>query len=333
VTMRVGVHVGHWEGRPHDVATLAREAEAAGLDSVWVSETWGSDAVVLATAVATSTTRIGVGTAVLQMPARTPATTAMSALTLDHLSGGRFRLGLGVSGPQVVEGWHGVPYGKPLERTREYVEVVRAALRREGPLTHDGDVYPLPLPGGQGKPLKMNVRPLRPDVPVYLAAMGPRNVALAMEIADGWLPLFFAPEHVGAFDLPALPDGFDVAPMVPVAIGEDLAAMRDAVRPQIALYVGAFGSRERNFYKDLVVRFGFDAEARAIQDAALDGRMTDAVGAVPDALVDAVALVGPVERVRDRLAAYAEAGATTVLAMTKDAATIRSLAQAAEGAR
>jgi F420-dependent oxidoreductase-like protein len=329
--MRVGVHVGHWEGHPHDVVALAREAEASGLDSVWVSETWGSDAVALASAIATATTRIGVGTAVLQMPARTPATAAMAALTLDHLSAGRFRLGLGVSGPQVVEGWHGVPFDRPLARSRAYVEIVRSALRREGPLTHEGEPYLLPLPGGSGKPLKANVRPLRADVPVYLAAMGPRNVALALEIADGWLPLFFSPEHVGAFDLPAFPAGFDVAPMVQTAIGEDLAAMREAVRPQIARYVGAFGSRERNFYKDLVARFGFEAEARAIQDAALDGRMTDAVGAVPDALVDAVALVGPVERVRDRLAAYAEAGATTVLAMTKDPATIRSLALAAEG--
>lgn len=331
--MRVGVHVGHWEGRPHDVVALAREAESCGLDSVWVSETWGSDAVALAAAIAAETERIGVGTAVLQMPARTPATTAMAALTLDHLSGGRFRLGLGVSGPQVVEGWHGVPYGRPLERTLAYVEIVRAALRREGPLTHGGEVYPLPLPGGVGKPLKTNVRPRRADVPVYLAAMGPRNVALAAQIADGWLPLFFAPEHVDVFDLPSLPDGFDVAPMVQTAIGDDLAAMRDAVRPQIALYVGAFGSRDHNFYKDLVARFGFGAEAQAIQDAALDGRMTDAVSAVPDALVDAVCLVGPVERVRDRLTAFAEAGATTVLAMTKDPATIRSLAQAAEGAR
>ena len=181
---------------------------------MWVSETWGSDAVALAAAIAAETERIGVGTAVLQMPARTPATTAMAALTLDHLSGGRLRLGLGVSGPQVVEGWHGVPYGRPLERTRAYVEIVRTALRREGPLTHEGEVYPLPLPGSLGKPLKTNVRPLRPDVPIYLAAMGPRNVALAVEIADGWIPLFFSPEHIGALALPALPAGFDVAPMV-----------------------------------------------------------------------------------------------------------------------
>jgi F420-dependent oxidoreductase-like protein len=331
--MRVGVHLGHWEGRPHDVVALAREAEACGLDSVWVSETWGSDAVALAAAIAVGTERIAVGTAVLQMSARTPATAAMAALTLDHLSGGRFRLGLGVSGPQVVEGWHGVSYGRPLARTRGYVEVVRAALRRDGPLAHDGVEYPLPLPGGSGKALKANVAPLRADVPIYLAAMGPRNVALAAEVADGWLPLFFSPEHADVFDLDAPTDGFDVAPMVLTAIGEDVAAMRDAVRTPIALYVGAYGSRERNFYHDLVARFGFGAEARAIRDAALDGRMADAVDAVPDALVDAVALVGPVERVRDRLAAYEEAGATTVLAMTKDAGTIRALATVAGGAQ
>jgi F420-dependent oxidoreductase-like protein len=324
--MRIGVHLRHWEHTPHDVAALAKLAEDVGLDSVWVSETWGSDAVALAAWIAAHTSRIAIGTGVLQMPARTPAAAAMAGLTLDHLSGGRLRLGLGVSGPQVAEGWHGVPFGSPLARTREYVALVRAALAREAPLALDGEVYTLPVPGGQGKSLKLNVQPLRADVPIYLAAMGPKNVALAAEIADGWLPLLFCPEHPDVFDLPELPASFDVAPMVLTAIGDDLAAARDEVRPQIALYVGAYGSRDENFYADLVRRYGFEAEVDAIQDAALDGRLADATAAVPDALVDALTLVGPAARVRDRLQAYEAAGATSVLAMTKDPATIRASA-------
>ncbi len=326
--MRVGVHVGHWEGQPHDVAWLAREAEACGLDSVWVSETWGSDAVALCAAMAANTSTIGIGAGVLQMPARTPATTAMAALTLDHLSGGRFRLGLGLSGPQVAEGWHGARFDHASERSSEYVGLVRRALAREGTLTGEGPHYPLPLPGGAGKPLKANVSPLRADLPLYLAAMGPRNVALAAEVADGWLPLFFCPERVDAFELPPLRAGFDVAPMVHVAIGPDLDVCRDEVRPLIALYVGAFGPRGGNFYHQLVTRFGFGEAADRIQEAALTGGMADATAAVPDALVDAIALVGPAAMVCDRLAAFADAGATTVLARTKDATTIRVLAEA-----
>ena len=253
----------------------------------------------------------------------------MAALTLDHLSGGRFRLGLGVSGPQVVEGWHGVSFDAPLERTREYVGIVRPMLRRDDVLTSAGPHYPLPRPGGTGKPLKANVRPLRADLPIYLAAMGPRNVALAAEIADGWLPLLFSPEHADAFSIGDLPDGFDVAPMVLTSIGDDLAAARDEVRTQIALYVGAFGSATVNFYADLVRRYGFERDVDAIQAAALDGRMADATAAVSDDLVDAVALTGPPARVRERLDAYAGAGATTVLAMTTDASTIRALAEVA----
>jgi len=253
----------------------------------------------------------------------------MAALTLDHLSGGRLRLGLGVSGPQVVEGWHGVPFGSPLVRTREYVTLVRAALKRGEPLVLDGQVYTLPVPGGPGKPLKTNVRPLRAEVPIYLAAMGPKNVALALEIADGWLPLLFCPEHADVFGLPPIPEGFDVAPMVLTAIDDDLDAARDEVRPQIALYVGAYGSRGQNFYADLVRRYGFEAEVDRIQEAALDRRMGDAAAAVSDELVDALTLVGPVARVRERAQAYAEAGATSLLAMTKDAASIRGMGEVA----
>jgi F420-dependent oxidoreductase-like protein len=327
--MRIGVHLRHWDGRPHDVAALAMLAEEVGLDSVWVSETWGSDATVLAAWIAAHTSRIRIGTGILQMPARTPAATAMAATTLDHLSEGRLLLGLGLSGPQVVEGWHGVPFTSPLVRTREYVAIVRAALAREVPLAFDGDVYTLPVPGGPGRSLKLNVQPRRADVPVYLAAMGPRNVALAAEIADGWLPLLFCPERAGVFGAPPRRDGFDVAPMVLTAIDDDVAVARDVVRPQIALYVGAYGSRAKNFYADLVRRYGFDEEVDRVQEAALDRRMADATAAVSDSLVDALALVGPVARVRERVQAYAEAGATSVLAMTSDPSTIRAMGEVA----
>jgi|1185.fasta_scaffold22421_2 F420-dependent oxidoreductase-like protein len=327
--MRIGVHLRHWDRTPHDVAALAKLAEDVGLESVWVSETWGSDATALATWIAAHTSTIAIGTGILQMPARTPAATAMAAATVDHLSGGRLRLGLGVSGPRVVEGWHGVPYGSPLARTREYVAIVRAALAREAPLAFDGDVYTVPVPGGDGRALKLNVVPLRPNIPIYLAALGPRNVVLTKEIADGWLPLLFSPAHADIFELGDVGTDFDIAPMVLTAIDDDVAATRDIVRPDIALYVGAYGPKSRNFYAGLVRRYGFEAEVDAIQGAALEGRMGDATAAVTDAMVDTLALAGPVPHVRDRLQAYAEAGATSVLAMTKDAATIRSLGEAA----
>jgi F420-dependent oxidoreductase-like protein len=325
--MRIGVHLRHWDRTPHDVAALAKLVEDVGLESVWVSETWGSDATVLATWIAAHTSRIAIGTGILQMPARTPAAAAMAAATVDHLSGGRFRLGLGVSGPRVVEGWHGVPYASPLTRTREYVAIVRAVLARKEPVTFNGDVYALPLPGGEGRALKLNVVPLRSDIPIYLAAMGPKNVALTKEIADGWLPLLFSPDHSDVFGLAGLRPDFDVSPMVLTAIDDDLAAARDVVRPDIALYVGAYGPRTRNFYADLVRRYGFDAEVDAIQDAALEGRMGDATAAVTDAMVDTLALAGPAALVRDRLQAYDKAGVTSVLAMTKDPDTIRRLGE------
>lgn len=327
--MRIGVHLRHWDRTPHDVAALAKLAEDVGLESVWVSETWGSDATALATWIAAHTSTIAIGTGILQMPARTPAATAMAAATVDHLSGGRLRLGLGVSGPRVVEGWHGVPYGSPLARTREYVAIVRAALAREAPLAFDGDVYTVPVPGGDGRALKLNVVPLRPNIPIYLAALGPRNVVLTKEIADGWLPLLFSPAHADIFELGDVGTDFDIAPMVLTAIDDDVAATRDIVRPDIALYVGAYGPKTRNFYADLVRRYGFDADVDAIQGAALEGRMGDATAAVTDAMVDTLALAGPAARVRDRLRSYAEAGVTSVLAMTKDPATIRALAEVA----
>ena len=305
---------------------------------MWVSEAWGSDAVSMAAWIAARTSRIGVGTAVMQLAARTPAATAMTAATLDALSGGRFRLGLGTSGPRVVEGWHGARFDDPLGWTREYVEVIRRVLRRE-PLAFLGRRFRLPAVDGDGdgKPLRLAFPPHHPNLPIYLAALGPRNVALAAEVADGWLPMLFSPEHAEVFRGPleegfarrgGRPEGFDVAPFAFAATGEDVAACRDAVRPQVALYVGGMGSRERNFYAGLVARYGFEAEARAIQEAFLGGRRAEAVGLVPDRLVDAVALVGPVPALRERLAAYREAGVTTLVASTTDEGTVRALAEA-----
>src|SRR6266508_1422911 len=260
---------------------LVLEAETLGFDSVWSAEAYGSDAVTLITWAAARTERIGVGTAIMQIPARTPAATAMTAITLDHLTGGRFRLGLGVSGPQVSEGWHGVPFNKPLGRTREYVEIVRTILRRKAPLEFHGEHYDVPVRGGTGlgKPLKTIVHPLRPNLPIYLAAIGPRNVSLAAEIADGWLPTFYAPAHSDLF-AGALAEGLarsgrsradlDVAPFAMVLLGDDLEACRDLARPMIALYVGGMGARGRNFYNDLVARYGYEGEAAKIQDLYLE---------------------------------------------------------------
>jgi F420-dependent oxidoreductase-like protein len=336
--MRIGIHVGHWEGEPHDVAALAVEAERAGFDSVWTSETWGSDGAILLAWIAARTDRIGIGAGVLQVPARTPTAAAMAALTLDHLSGGRLRLGVGVSGPQVAEGWHGVAFDHPVERTREYVQIVRSVLRRETPVTSPGPAYPLPLPAGRGKALKTNVHPLRTDVPIYVAAMAPRNVALAAEIADGWIPFLFSPDQPGVFD-EALREGatragrdpsrLDVAPMVPVAFGDDLDACRDGLRPLLALYAGGMGSAGANFYKDLVTRFGYGEAAAAIQEAFLGGRRAEATALVPDRMIDELCLVGPVPRVRDRLDAWRAAGVTTLLAKARDVGTIGALAEAA----
>jgi len=338
--VRVGIHVGHWEGTPRDLVPLAQAAERLGLDSVWTSETWGSDAIVLATWMASHTTRIGIGVGVAQMAARTPANAAMAALTLDHLSGGRLRFGLGASGPQVVEGWHGVVFDDPLGRTREYVDIVRAIWSRETPVTSDGPHYPLPVNGGTGlgRPLKTNVRPLRADIPLFIAAMGPRNVALTAEIAEGWLPLMYSPDHADAFaeslrtgfDSRERPTGLEIAPMVPVAVGDDLAASRDAVRPTIALYVGAYGSKDANFYNALVARYGYETEAAHIQDLFLDGKRAEAIAAVTDAMVDELALVGPAGRVADRMHAYRNAGVATLLLQVGDFDAVARVAIAAD---
>ena len=335
--------MGYWSGAPVDVMPLIEEAERLGFDSVWSAEAYGSDAVTTLAWVAARTQRIDVGTAIMQIPARTPAAAAMTAITLDHLSGGRFRLGLGMSGPQVVEGWHGVAYGKPLAKTREYVEIVRSILRRDKPVEHSGEYYTIPATGpdatGLGKPLKTIVHPLRSDVPIYLAAIGPKNVALAAEIADGWIPtLYSASRGREAFE-PSLKegfaragksgDGFDVVAVCPVMIGDDVKSCLDMMKPYVALYVGGMGARGRNFYNSLVQRYGYEKEAREIQDLYLDGKKVEAAAAVPDELVDDTSLVGPPERIRDRLQLWEESGVTTLMAATMQIDAIRALADAA----
>ena len=268
---------------------------------------------------AAKTERIKLGSAIMQIPGRTPGNAAMTAATLDLLSGGRFLMGLGTSGPQVVEGWHGQPWGKPLTRTREYVEIVRAALRRDV-VEHEGEHYRIPWDGpgatGLGKPLKLMLRPLRADIPIYLAALGPKNVALAAEIADGWLPIFVAPERFDdAFgaSLAAAPADFEIAATASVLVGDDVAALRDALRPHVALYVGGMGAKGRNFYNSLVRRYGWEDEAERIQELYLSGKQREAIAAVPDELVDAVSLVGPKERIAERLEAWRETPVTTLV--------------------
>ena len=315
--MKLGVNLGYASPgtNPADLAPLVQEAERLGYDSVWAAEAWGTDAVTVLSWMAALTSRIKVGSAIMQIPGRSPANTAMTAATLDLMSGGRFILGLGTSGPQVVEGWHGDAWGKPLGKTREYVEIVRAALRREV-VEHRGEHYRIPYDGpgatGLGKPLKLMLRPLRADVPIYLAAIGPKNVALAYEIADGWLPIFVDPERF-ADAFPPPPAGFEIAATASVLVGDDVQALRDSLKPHLALYVGGMGAKGKNFYNTLVRRYGWEEDAERIQELYLGGHQREAIAAVPDALVDAVALVGPKERIADRLAAWRETAVTTLI--------------------
>ncbi len=321
--MKLGLALGYWGLGPSTEEQLSAvlEAERLGFDSVWAAEAYGSDAATVLAWLAARTSTIRLGAGIMQIPGRSAAMTAMTAATLDHLSGGRFTLGLGTSGPQVSEGWHGVRFARQLARTRDYVAVVRMALRRER-LAYDGDTLTLPLPDGPGKALKLTIAPLQERLPIVLAAIGPRNTELAAEICDGWLPVLVAPEHMDEFR-PSLeagwaraggrPDGFELAPTVTVRIDDDLDAARDAMRGYVALYVGGMGSRKQNFYKSLVEAYGFADAAREVQDLYLEGRKEDAMAALPPELIDAVALCGPADRVRDRLAAYRDAGVTTLL--------------------
>jgi F420-dependent oxidoreductase-like protein len=339
--MKLGLNIGYSGSTIEGVLPLVEHADRIGIDSVWAAEAYGSDAVTVLAYLAARTERIKLGSAILQMPARTPANTAMTAMTLDALSGGRFILGLGLSGPQVVEGWHGVPYGKPLGRTREYVEIVRKAIAREAPLEHDGEHYQIPYRGsdatGLGKPLKSILHPVRDRIPVYLAAIGPKNVALTAEIADGWLPIFYSPERediynenldAGLADAQRSAADFDIAASVMVVAGDDVEACRNQLRPMLALYIGGMGARGKNFYNDLASRYGFDEAAARIQDLYLDGHKDEAAAAVPAALVDEVALVGPVERIVDRMGAWKASRVGTMILGTYQPEVLTALQEA-----
>lgn len=340
--MQLGLMLGYSRRKVELPVELVQEADRLGVYAVWTAEAYGSDAVTPLAWLGALTERIRLGTAIMQMPGRTPANTAMTAMTLNQLSGGRFLLGLGLSGPQVVEGWHGVSYARPLRRTREYVEIVRAILRRER-VTYDGDIFQLPYDGpdatGLGIPLKSTLA-AQPDIPIYLAAIGPQNVALAAEIADGWLPIFFAPQRYDQTFRPHVErglqragkrlDAFDIAPMTPVAIDDSLDACYNALRPMLALYVGGMGSRDKNFYNDLAARYGYEEAAREIQELYLSGRRGEAMARVPAALIDEVALVGPRERVRERLAMWRDSPITTLNLMVSDVETLRAVVEVAE---
>ncbi|MFF1565484.1 LLM class F420-dependent oxidoreductase [Streptomyces sp. NPDC058293] len=322
--MELGINLGYWgAGMDADNLAVAREADKLGYAVCWAAEAYGSDAPTVLSYVAAQTERIDIGSAIMQIPARQPAMTAMTAATLDSLSGGRFRLGLGVSGPQVSEGWYGVKFDKPLARTREYVDIVRRAMSRER-LSYEGEHWTLPLPGGPGKPLKMIVHPQREHIPLYIAAIGPKNLEQTGEIADGALLIFPAAEHLEETALTHLRagrekagktlEGFDVVPTLPLALGadKDVPALADMFRPYTALYVGGMGSRKQNFYNQLAQRMGYEKEAAEIQDKYLGGDKEGAGAAVPHQLIDSTTLLGSVDRIAERMQAYAAAGVTTL---------------------
>ncbi len=345
--MQLGLNLGYWgAGNDAENLALAQEADRLGYSVVWAAEAYGSDAATVLAWIAAQTERIDVGSAVFQIPGRTPALTAMTAATLDTLSGGRFRLGLGVSGPQVSEGWHGVRFDKPLARTREYVGIVRKALRREV-VKADGEFFTLPLPDGPGRALRLTVHPVREEIPLYLAAVGPKNLELAGEIADGWLAIFLSPQHAGEWlshvatgrtkvgkDL----SGFDVVPTVPVVVGDDLEACAEPLRGYASLYVGGMGSREQNFYNQLAVRMGYGDEAALVQERYLARDYAAAGAAVPFAFVDQTSLIGPVGRIADGIQAYRDAGVTTLSVatyaptLTERILTLRTMIEAADRA-
>jgi F420-dependent oxidoreductase-like protein len=321
--MRLGLSVGYWGlgVSSDDQLALVKEAESLGYHSVWTAEAYGSDAATVLGWLAAQTERVKLGSAIFQMPGRSPAMTAMTAATLDVISGGRMLLGIGSSGPQVAEGWHGERFAHQLQRTREYVAIVRKALARER-VAFEGERYTLPLPDGPGKALKLMISPVQERMPIYLAATGPKNTALCGEIADGWLPTFFSPEHVGesralleegAARAGRTLDSFDIAPHVMVSVDDDLARARDAMRPVLALYVGGMGSRKQNFYNALVRRYGFEEAAIEVQELYLGGKKVEAMAALPDELIDITSLCGPRERIAERLELYRDAGVGTLV--------------------
>ena len=347
--LKLGLNVGYWAGGPPAGALESvREAERLGFESIWTAEAYGSDALLPLAWWGSHTERIRLGTAIVQISARTPAATAMAAMTLDHLSGGRLILGLGVSGPQVVEGWYGQPFAKPLARMREYIGILRQIWARQGPVTNEGPHYPLPLragvgpgaaaePTGLGKPLKSSIHPLREDIPIYLAAEGPKNIAMAAELCDGWLALFYSPHHDDIY-ADALAEGFgrdgarrsaedfDVAATVPLIITDDIESALDAVRPMYALYFGGMGAKNANFHANVPIRMGYEAEVRQIQDLYLEGKKQEAAAALPRRLLEELTLIGPAEQIRHDLEAWRESSVTTLL-VGGDPATLRTVAE------
>jgi len=321
--MKLGVMIGYWGFGMTAAAGLeiAQAAERLGYDSLWTAEAYGSDAATPLAWLAAGTSRIRLGAGIFQIPARSAAMTAMTAATIDNLSNGRLILGLGTSGPQVSEGFHGVRFGKQLQRTREYMAVVRLALEHQKVEFH-GETIDLPLPDGPGKALKLSIRPIQQRIPIYLAAMGPKNVALAGEIADGWLPVFFSPEHTSALREPLEEgahragrslDGFQVCPTVNVMITDDIESARNAMRPMLALYIGGMGSREQNFYNRLISSYGFEREARQVQDLYLEGRRVEAMEALPDEMIDKVSIAGPPAKAKEKIREFRDAGVDTLV--------------------
>ncbi len=334
MSLKLGLQLGYWQAQPPvGFLELAVEAEKLGYDSVFTAESWGSDAFTPLAWIGAHTERIRLGTGVVQLSARTPTATAMHTLTLDHLTNGRVTLGLGVSGPQVVEGWYGQPFSKPLARTREYVDIVRQVLRRQAPVRSDGPHYPLPYRGegawGLGKSLRPITHPLRADVPIFLGAEGPKNVALAAEICDGWLPLYYSPfrQEVYADSLKLMKPGFEITAGVSIRVTDDVEEALMPIKAMLGFYIGGMGAKKRNFHKELMSRMGFEAEAERIQELFLAGDRQAAVAAVPSQFADEISLVGPVERIVDRLQAWRETPVTTLLVAGHDAAGLRQLAE------
>jgi F420-dependent oxidoreductase-like protein len=338
--LKLGLNTGYWAGGPPEgIEETIAEAERLGLDSIWTAEAYGSDGLTPLAWWGAATERLQLGTAITQMSARQPAATAMAAMTLDHLSGGRFILGLGVSGPQVVEGWYGMPFAKPLARTREYIKILRDIWARAGPVTNDGPHYPLPLPDGTGlaKPLKSSIHPLREDIPIYLGAEGPKNIALAAELCDGWLAMLFTPEHEdmyrsyledgwGRDGARRGPDDFEVAASVPFEVTDDLDAAVDSLRPYYALYFGGMGAKGVNFHANVAIRMGYEREVEEIQELYLDGKKDDAAARIPAELIDQLSLIGPPDKIRHDLEPWRESIVTTLL-VTGGVETVRAAAE------
>ena len=332
--MKLGLSLGYWGSTPptHHIG-MAQKAEALGYDSVWTAEAYGSDAITPLAWIGAQTSKIRLGTGICQISARTPTAMAMAALTMDHLSNGRMILGLGVSGPQVVEGWYGGPFSKPLARTREYISIIKQVLAREEPVANEGPHYPLPYTGegswGLGKPLRSIVHPLRADLPIMMGAEGPKNVALAAEVADGWLPLYYSPfrQEVYSASLSNAKADFEVTQGIVVNITDDEEKGLIPVKHMLALYIGGMGAEDRNFHKELISRFGFEAEAAVIQDLYLAGKKEEAAMAVPDKLADEISLVGSIDKIRDRLQAWDETPVTSLNVSARSPGELEALAE------